>query len=65
METVHIMYSYNLGFKIGQINTGVETSVWWKGGWILQIHQYEARQPFVMRCGGYPLPLQGTDVQLS
>ncbi|MGJ8640693.1 MAG: DUF2264 domain-containing protein [Opitutaceae bacterium] len=65
METDHIMYSYSLGFKIGQVNTGVETSVWWNGGWILQIHQYEARQPVVMRCGGYPLPLAEPTVQLS
>ena len=60
MEPDHVYYSYSLGFKTGQVNTGVETGVWWKAGWLLQVHQYDARQPVVMRGGGYALPLAGT-----
>jgi hypothetical protein len=65
MDADHVFYSYNLGFKVGQANTGVETGIWWKAGWILQVHTYEARQPVVMRCGGYPLPLPRPEVLLS
>lgn len=65
MDTDHVYYSYSLGFKTGQVNTGVETGIWWKAGWVFQIHFYEARQPVVMRCGGYALPLPTSDVVLS
>ncbi len=57
MDEHHVYYSYNLGFKIKQANTSVEAGVWWKGGWVLQVHIYEARQPVVLRLGGYALPL--------
>ncbi len=57
LDEVHVLYSCNLGFKTGQVNTGVETAVWWKAGWLLQLHTYEARQPVVFRLGGYALPL--------
>jgi len=65
MDADHVYYSYSLGFKTGQVNTGVETGVWWNAGWIFQIHFYEARQPVVMRCGGYALPLPKPEVLLS
>ena len=57
LDSTHIGYSYNLGSKIGQVNTAVETYLWWRGGWILQVHHVEARQPVVLRVGGYALPL--------
>ncbi len=57
MDEHHVLYSTNLGFKINQANTGVETAVWWKAGWLLQLHTYEARQPVTLRVGGYALPL--------
>jgi hypothetical protein len=65
MDTDHVYYSYSLGFKSGQVNTGVETGVWWKAGWLFQIHRYEARQPVVMRCGGYALPLPKPEALFS
>ena len=57
LDETHVLYSHNLGFKTGQVNTGVETGVWWRGGWLLQLHTYEARQPVTFRLGGYALPL--------
>lgn len=57
MDEDHSYYSYSLGSKIKQANTGVEAGIWWKAGWLLQLHVYEARQPVVLRLGGYALPL--------
>ncbi|MDI1250877.1 MAG: DUF2264 domain-containing protein [Lacunisphaera sp.] len=54
----HLGYSYNLGFRTGQVNTGVETFVFWRAGWLLHVHHVEARQPVVLRIGGFALPLQ-------
>ena len=55
MEEDHVRYVYNLGFKPGQTNCSVDTGVWWKAGWIFQIHAFENRQPAVLRVGGYAL----------
>ena len=53
----HLGYSWNLGFKTGQVNTGVETFVFWCAGWLLHVHHFNARQPVVLRVGGFALPL--------
>jgi hypothetical protein len=53
----HLGYSYNLGAKVGQANTGVETFVFWRDGWLLHVHHVEPRQPAVLRLGGFALPL--------
>jgi len=65
MDPEHIGYAYNLGFKVGQVNTGVETFVWWRRGWLLHVHRIEARQPVVFRLGGYALPLTSPHVERS
>jgi len=65
MDREHIGYSYNLGFKIGQVNTSVETFVWWHAGWLLHVHRIEARQPAVFRLGGFALPLTHAHVERS
>jgi hypothetical protein len=63
LEADHLGYSYNLGTKVGQINTGVETFVFWRAGWLLQIHRVEPRQPVVLRVGGFALPLAEQHVE--
>lgn len=60
----HLGYSYNLGAKTGQVNTSVETFLFWRAGWLLQVHRYEARQPVVLRLGGFALPLARTEPAL-
>lgn len=57
MDEAHLGYSYNVGSKVGQVNTGVETFVFWRAGWLLQIHLVDPRQPVVLRVGGFALPL--------
>jgi hypothetical protein len=58
MDDTHVGYSYGLGFKTGQVNTGAETFIWWREGWLLQMHQVEVRHPAGrLRLGGYALPL--------
>jgi hypothetical protein len=57
MDEQHLGYSYNLGFKTGQINTGVETFVFWRAGWLLHVHLVDPRQPVILRLGGFALPL--------
>src|SRR5262249_45634380 len=57
IDESHLGYSYNLGVKTGQINTGVETFVFWRAGWLLQVHHVDPRQPVVLRVGGFALPL--------
>jgi hypothetical protein len=59
----HLGFSWNLGFKTGQVNTSVETFVFWKAGWLLHVHHYEARQPVVLRVGGFALPLTAPPVE--
>ena len=58
MDEAHIGYSYNLGGKTGQVNTGVETFVFWRDGWLLHVHLVDARQPVVFRLGGFALPME-------
>lgn len=65
MDHEHIGYSYNLGYKVGQVNTSVETFVWWRAGWLLHVHLIEPRQPAVFRLGGYALPLSNPHVERS
>lgn len=57
MDASHLGYSYNLGFKTGQVNTSVETYVFWRAGWLLHVHHLEPRQPVILRLGGFALPL--------
>jgi hypothetical protein len=65
MDERHLGYSYNLGFKTGQVNTGVETFVFWRAGWLLHVHRVEPRQPVVLRVGGFALPLTEAHVERS
>ncbi len=58
MDESHLGYSYNLGGKVGQVNVGVETFVFWRAGWLLHVHRVEPRQPVVLRVGGFALPLR-------
>jgi hypothetical protein len=55
MDADHVRYVYNLGFKPGQTNCSVDTAVWWRAGWILQVHEFENRQPAVLSVGGYAI----------
>jgi hypothetical protein len=57
LDEHHIGYSYNLGSKVGQANTGVETFVFWRDGWLLHVHHVDARQPVMLRLGGFALPV--------
>lgn len=63
LDTTHVGYSYGLGFKVGQVSTGVETFLWWRDGWLLQVHHVDPRQPAVLRLGGYALPLVAAEVE--
>lgn len=63
MTEQHLGYSYNLGFKTGQVNTTVESFLFWRAGWLLHVHRVEPRQPVVLRLGGFALPLTETSVQ--
>jgi len=63
MDDTHLGYSYNLGAKTGQVNTSVETFVFWRAGWLLHVHHFEARQPVVFRLGGFALPLERPEVE--
>jgi len=61
LDATHLGYTYNLGFKTGQVNTGVETFVFWRAGWLLHVHHVTPRQPVVLHLGGYALPLTNAD----
>jgi hypothetical protein len=63
LTETHLGYSWNLGFKTGQVSTSVETFVFWRAGWLLHIHHYEARQSVVLRVGGFALPLTTPEVE--
>jgi hypothetical protein len=57
LDADHVLYSTNLGFKTNQASTSVESVVWWRAGWLLQLHTFDPRQPVTLRLGGYALPL--------
>lgn len=65
LDAEHLGYSYNLGGKTGQVNTGVESFVFWRAGWLLQVHHVIPRQPVVLRLGGFALPLPEPHALLS
>jgi hypothetical protein len=65
MDERHIYYSTNFGGRNNQVNVSIEAGVWWKAGWLLQLHVFEARQPGLLRLGGYVLPLMDTQVKLE
>ena len=65
LDSEHIAYSYNLGSKMGQINTGVETFVWWRAGWLLHVHDVQPEQPVVLRLGGFALPSNTPDFRFG
>lgn len=59
----HLACSWALGFAPEQFNVAVETHLWWRAGWLLQVHRYEAWQPVTLQLGGYALPLAKPDSQ--
>ncbi len=63
MDEAHIFYSANFGGTMKQFNVGIEAGVWWRAGWLLQLHNYQARQPVEFRLGGYALPLASPKVE--
>lgn len=67
MDEVHLGYSWGLGHKTNQINCGMETFLWWRAGWLLQVHAFAAHQPGVLRLGGYALALArpGADLPVT
>jgi hypothetical protein len=58
----HAGWQSNFGFKLGQANTAVESWVWWRGDWTLQLHHLEPRQPVTPTLGSYALPLQAAEL---
>ncbi len=57
LTETHVGYSWALGYAPEQVNVGVDTLVWWRAGWLLQLHRFNALQPVELRLGGYALPL--------
>lgn len=63
MDSEHVLYSWALGYAWpmnsapSQLNVGIDTGVWWKAGWIFQLHRFDALQTVAFRLGGYALPL--------
>jgi hypothetical protein len=51
----HLGAVYALGDKHEQINCVVETLLWWRAGWLLQLHLYDNCQELELTVGGYPL----------
>ena len=52
-----LAYSWALGFAPDQTNVAVDTQIWWRAGWLLQVHRYTSWQPVDLCLGGYALPL--------
>lgn len=61
LEETHVAYRWALGYAPDQVNVGVDTMIWWRNGWLLQLHLFNARQPVALRLGGYSLPLATPD----
>ena len=48
---------YVLGHKATHFSVQVETHVWFRGGWQLQLHKVNALQPAKLTVGGQSLPV--------
>ena len=48
---------YVLGHKVAHFSVQVETHIWWKGSWQLQLHKINALQPAKLTVGGHSLPV--------
>jgi hypothetical protein len=57
MADDHLAYSWAMGYAPEQINVAVDSAVWWRAGWLLQLHRCDSLQPVDLRLGGYALPL--------
>ena len=55
IEADHISSAYALGDRFSQFNTQVESHLWWRGGWQLHLHRYQAHQPSRLILGAYSL----------
>lgn len=51
-----IAMAYVLGEKSSMFAVQVESRVWWRGGWQLQLHRYHAHRKARLTVGGYSLP---------
>ena len=51
-----IAMAYVLGEKTSMFSVQVETRIWWRGGWQLQLHKYDAHRKARLAVGGYSLP---------
>jgi hypothetical protein len=47
--------TYALGDKLEQLTTVVESYVWWKKGWLLQVHWTDSYQEDKLNHGGYAI----------
>lgn len=55
MDTTSMLVTYSLGDKYEQINSVVETAVWWNRGWLLVAHGFDNYQALRMSMGGFSL----------
>jgi len=51
-----VAMAYVLGDKASLFAVQVETRIWWRGGWQVQLHRYDAHQKARLTVGGYSLP---------
>jgi hypothetical protein len=65
LEPTHLVYSAQFGGTMRQVNTALEAGVWWRAGWLLQVHACDPQQPCVLRLGGYALPSRQGRLEFS
>ena len=56
-ERDHLAYLYALGTRDDDFNLPVRTDVFWKGDWLLAIHQVESREPVTYQHGSFAIGL--------
>ncbi len=61
VERDHICSDYALGDKFKQFHISVKSYLWWRMGWLLQLHFYNPYQPAELMLGSYSL--SSTDAQ--
>ncbi|MDF7807859.1 DUF2264 domain-containing protein [Pontiellaceae bacterium B12219] len=52
-----VAMAYVLGDKVTLFGLQVESRIWLRGGWQLQLHKYDAHQKARLTVGGYSLPV--------
>jgi hypothetical protein len=61
VDPTHVHFAWNMGDRNGPVSTGVESVIFCRSGWLLQLHHCDPHQPTVLTLGGFALSASAGD----